>query len=212
MTMGMLIFGRSSHDTKKIVGGPDDGRVVRADESGEVVAALQAQLDAAHSVAAAEVEHARQHWLANQVVTRVRVVEQVKTGTFKSEDRYHDELTVDGETQRLSAGSAPARAEQLSRERFPAPKLSRVSVIPGERVRTWTGKWYTADDEVMLQPPDELAWEYGLPTGWILREMDTLIAQGWSLRHVGEDHGLYAGADAHDEAFVARIRYLFERA
>lgn len=69
----------------------------------------------------------------------------------------------------------------------------------------------TAADRTAIELPADMVWDWGYPVAAALAELDRLESQGWKIIHVSEDHGLYQGADANDEAYLTRVRYLLHR-
>lgn len=109
--------------------------------------------------------------------------------------------------------------ERLCDEAYPAPaETSRISARPVEPglaslVTTVTG--WAADlflppgqEPLELDPTD---FTYGFPIQEVTDTLNELADEGWSVVHVSEDRGLYAGNHAASDAYVTRARYLLER-
>ncbi len=53
--------------------------------------------------------------------------------------------------------------------------------------------------------------DHGGAVKWFDAEIGRARHEDRRLTHVSEDHGLYNGADAPNEAYLARVRYLLVR-
>jgi hypothetical protein len=77
-----------------------------------------------------------------------------------------------------------------------------------KEIREWRAEFIVPAEvsEIPIENAPRRGW--GFPITEALRELDRLEKQGWRIVHVSEDHGLYAGADTTDEAYLTRVRYL----
>jgi hypothetical protein len=79
-----------------------------------------------------------------------------------------------------------------------------------DRVRNWTALWAEAGTEVPLEV-DLSAWRHGAPLAGIAAVLTSYATAGWDVVAVHEDRGLYDGADANEESYPTRMRYLLAR-
>jgi hypothetical protein len=130
-----------------------------------------------------------------------------------------DRITYDnGETSEIETGTGREVARRYLQQRHPPPTReatdfeSWLKALPKEDLRAWEAHVYMPGEVKELDFDYEVEnWHYGVPITFVLRALDDLAATGWTILHVSEDQGLYAGADAADEAYPARIRYLLTR-
>lgn len=127
----------------------------------------------------------------------------------------YDEITVDGRTLRVDAGSVADFIDKEALRKYPdptkpstqRPEFEQWSRGNTKEKRTWRAELVTGAGGTPVEL-GKLEWQWGYPIAAALRELDRLEKQGWKLVHVSEDHGLYSGADTNDEAYLTRVRYL----
>ncbi|GLY36426.1 hypothetical protein Amsp01_024500 [Amycolatopsis sp. NBRC 101858] len=139
--------------------------------------------------------------------------------TWKERKRLagSERVTLDGVVHTVPAGQAERFIRDETARRFPA--LPKPETVPfdtwfqqnSEERRVWQGLFITADTTEAL--PGEIVTldDHGYPISEALGELNKRKQEGWRLVHVSEDHGLYNGADSHDEAYLTRVRYLLEK-
>jgi len=109
----------------------------------------------------------------------------------------------------VSAG--PFGGTSLSKEaatRFPRPVKAVVSCGPRVLRRTWRAELFVDGASLAIATPPDVDGAWGLPVDWVLAELEALERQGWTVLHVSEDRGIYAGRDCPEEALPTRVRYL----
>ena len=128
-----------------------------------------------------------------------------------------DEVTLDGQVFQVEAGKAQDFINAEASRRFPAivpPSTEEAwnfeSWYEGTKreVRQWRAELISLNGASEISLGEILRPDWGFPISEALRELDRLEKQGWRIVHVSEDHGLYAGADVPDEAYLTRVRYL----
>lgn len=77
--------------------------------------------------------------------------------------------------------------------------------------RGWGGTAYLPDGATERFSEDLGDWVYGAPLAGITRALNHFADEGWAVVSSSEDKGLYQGADARDESYPSRIRYLLGR-
>jgi hypothetical protein len=77
--------------------------------------------------------------------------------------------------------------------------------------RGWTAEFISGATKTPVDLTGVLWDTWGFPVATAMTLLDGLAAEGWRLLHVSEDHGLYSGADAANEAYLTRTRYLLTR-
>jgi len=127
----------------------------------------------------------------------------------------HDGITINGQAHKVAAGTADRFIDEEALRRHPdpqppsgqRPEFVQWSSSCTKEKRTWRAELITGSG---ITPLDvgTLNWNWGYPIAAAVRQLDLLEKQGWKLVHVSEDHGLYAGADTIDEAYLTRVRYL----
>jgi hypothetical protein len=129
-----------------------------------------------------------------------------------------DQVRIGDEAHHVPAGTAQDFLGEEAARRFPDPpapdKPADYSTWFSRKKhekRTWQATFVTDSDERPIELGSSLSWPWGFPVAAALRELNRLERDGWMLVHVSEDHGLYAGADATDEAYLTRVRYLLAR-
>jgi hypothetical protein len=103
-------------------------------------------------------------------------------------------------------------AEKVALERFPEPNLGNVAQATNggaEKVVVWAAGLYL-DGEYKALPAFQY-WTFGLPIEAVLKVLNELAAAGWSVVHVSEDRGLYAGVTNQTDSWVTKARYLLAR-
>jgi hypothetical protein len=125
------------------------------------------------------------------------------------------EIVADGKTIELTESQARDYHAKL-----PAPKPGYAPTPPFDpwwkyqekkRYRVWVAELITAAGTTPVDIGDAVRGRWGFPVQAAMRLLEQLGNEGWRLVHVSEDHGLYNGADARDEAYLARVRYLLSR-
>jgi hypothetical protein len=127
-----------------------------------------------------------------------------------------DRVTLADTTCDVPTGTAQRFIREQADDRYPDPQKpvprdfnSWYQQRAQER-RVWQGWFLTADAHE--QVTEEVGGgNHGFPMQDAMRELDKRQKEGWRLVHVSEDHGLYQGVDATDEAYLTRVRYLLER-
>ncbi len=129
-----------------------------------------------------------------------------------------DHVHIGDEAHQVPAGTAQDFLREEAARRFPDPptpdKPAKYAIWFSRKkhqTRTWQASFVTDTDERPIDLESPLSWAWGFPIAASLRELNRLEREGWTLVHVSEDHGLYAGADATDEAYLTRVRYLLSR-
>lgn len=209
MTFALLVFGRSRTDMSKVMDGTRE-ILVATSEVAEAKAAMEKDLLEARARELEAAASARREWV-RKADLRTNVEESIKTGTFRSEIRRHDEFQLNGVTERVSAGLGRRRLEELALKEFPEPGWKHVSVTAAESIRTWRATMFWPENREPIPTPENLDWEYGIPSSWIASELSRLELDGWTVLHTSEDHGLYKGEDAVDESFATRVKFLLHR-
>lgn len=217
MAYAMLTFGRAKVERYVVTAG-DTSRVVSAAEletvKRELTARDEAERMAEHEATVADAARRRAEWLA-KVSLEENVSEVVRLNSRETETTTYDVLTIDGARQIYPAGTARSALEAKLAKRFPdvPPPVAGVPVVVtnADPNRTWVGRLVQEGTTTTLVVPENLDWAFGLPAEWIVSELGRLEAEGWALVSTSEDHGLYTGADAPNEAFVTRARYLLHR-
>lgn len=77
--------------------------------------------------------------------------------------------------------------------------------------RGWACYVVSSDGEASRRQVEMSGTWSGVPLETITQQLNELGKDLWRVISVSEDRGLYLGADAHDESYPARIRYLLER-
>lgn len=127
----------------------------------------------------------------------------------------NDEITIEGRIHKVPAGTAEKFITEEMNRRHPEPEPPAEEWATFDywfnqkstEKRTWKAEFITGLHSEALKF-DALTWSWGYPVAAAMNELDRLTQDGWKLVHVSEDHGLYAGADVSDEAFLTRVRYL----
>ena len=184
--------------------------LVATSEVAEAKTEMEKELQEARTREQEATYSARREWI-RKAGLRENVEESIKTGTFRSELRRHDEFQLDGVTQRESAGQGRKRLEELALAKFPEPGFKHINVTAAESIRTWRATMFWPEKSEHIPTPENLDWEYGIPSSWIVVELSRLELDGWTVLHTSEDHGLYTGADALDESFATRVKFLLHR-
>lgn len=102
--------------------------------------------------------------------------------------------------------------EKVSLERFPEPNIGSVAQATqggAEKVVVWAAGLYLDGEYKAL--PVIPHWTFGLPIEGVLKVLNELAAKGWSVAHVSEDRGLYAGTTNQTDSWVTKARYLLTR-
>jgi len=102
--------------------------------------------------------------------------------------------------------------EEKALEKFPEPDVGGAAFKSGsgvEQVVIWTVGLYT--DGKYRQLPAFSSWSFGLPIEGVLAILNELAKKGWSVVHVSEDRGLYAGITNQTDSAVTTARYLLTR-
>jgi hypothetical protein len=126
-----------------------------------------------------------------------------------------DFVLIEERTHKIPKGTANRFIEEEAYRRYPDPQppsgkcsdFDQWFNINSKDKRTWKAEFIRGERSELLVF-DALDWSWGYPIAAAMRELDRLAREGWKLVHVSEDHGLYAGADAADEAYLTRVRYL----
>jgi hypothetical protein len=127
----------------------------------------------------------------------------------------NDEVIIEGRKHKVPAGTAEGFITTEAERRFPDPSSPDGVRLDFDQwfkskstdKRTWQAEFITGGYTESLEFEPQ-GWSWGYPIAAAMRELDRLARDGWKLVHISEDHGLYAGADAHDEAYLTRVRYL----
>jgi hypothetical protein len=128
-----------------------------------------------------------------------------------------DEVILNGQVVQVEPGKAEDFVDAEARRRFPVqepPSVGQASNFEQwyqgiqKEIREWRAEFIVPAEvaEIPIENAPRRGW--GFPITEALRELDRLEKQGWRIVHVSEDHGLYAGADTTDEAYLTRVRYL----
>jgi hypothetical protein len=191
MTFATLVVARVTYDAIQIdIGGTSSW----------------ARRDQAQSQYEAEVvgPHNKRHDEAMAVATRSRenhIERKIVRGA--ATDSQASILRANLETQAQRLFPDPVKTAPESFETWWARrKASR---------RSWLAEFVTSKESKNLPLDDNLDWKWGYPISAALGLLNDLQELGWSLRHVSEDHGLYVGADAAEEAYLTRVRYLLSQ-
>lgn len=102
--------------------------------------------------------------------------------------------------------------EKAALARFPEPSLGSVAQATDggtEKVVVWAAGLYLDGKHRAL--PVIAHWTFGLPIEGVLKILNELAAEGWSVAHVSEDRGLYAGNTNQTDSWVTKARYLLAR-
>lgn len=151
----------------------------------------------------------------------VRIDTNVKelrdTGGLRKKEVVFDRVTVVPERAlELEAGTGAGYIAKRRAESFPKPVRPQRQTFDtwfaneAELVRTWQAVFYTADQQTPLAVPEDSDYSWGFPIAFALGVLGRLAGEGWRLVHVSEDRGLYNGADAPDESYPTRVRYLLQ--
>lgn len=128
-----------------------------------------------------------------------------------------DEVDVDGQTYQVPPSTANDFIRAEFDRRYPATKKpageapnwpSWSTAADPKEVRTWAAYFIGPDGSSAIELPSDMSWDWGFPIQEALRQLNRLEQAGWKIVQVSEDHGLYTGADAANEAYLTRVRYL----
>lgn len=86
-----------------------------------------------------------------------------------------------------------------------------VAELNARELRGWACYAYPPSGGVERVDVEIKGWFGGAPLEAVTQVLNRLAADGWAVVATGEDKGLYAGADARNESYPARLRYLLER-
>ncbi|MHB1519609.1 MAG: hypothetical protein ACYCYQ_15250 [Acidimicrobiales bacterium] len=168
-----------------------------------------------HETAEGNVARQRDEFVTSAVVSKsVEVVKPV--GRFRKETVLVDVVEFKGRRFERPPGSGRHFVQAEAEKRFPnlpppdRPDFLAWWINSKEEVRTWQALLFTAEDELPVEFTVS-AWTWGYPTKGVLKLLDQLSSDGWNLVHVSEDRGLYTGADALNESYPTRARYLLEK-
>lgn len=137
---------------------------------------------------------------------------RVKQSGFLTPDLVIEEIHgPDGEMLTTVKGDAHVQIEDLAAKRFPDPTAYNLGPRGGTTVQTvaWAAGLYL--DGTYKRLPAFPHWAFGLPIENVLAVLNDLAAQGWSVAHVSEDRGLYAGLTNRTDSAVTTARYLLVR-
>ncbi len=104
--------------------------------------------------------------------------------------------------------------ETFRRIRGPAPDAWQFPTWRSEHIpkveqkRGWIGIAYHPDGREEQLAVDLLDWRYGAPLTGIAQILNKFSGQGWTVVSTSEDKGLYKGADAQQESYPSRMRFL----
>jgi hypothetical protein len=102
--------------------------------------------------------------------------------------------------------------EEAMLKRFPGPTVRTVAQKTQggtEKVVVWAAGLYLDGEHRAL--PAISNWTFGLPIEGVLKVLNELAAEGWTVAHVSEDRGLYAGNTNQTDSWVTKARYLLTR-
>ena len=128
-----------------------------------------------------------------------------------------DEITIAGTVHKVAPGKAEEFVAKEVARRFPEPvepsipdAFDKWFTQNSREKRTWHAELVTGEGSRRIGI-DDARQKWGFVIGAAMRELDRFERDGWTLVHVSEDHGLYAGADSPDEAYLTRVRYLLRK-
>ena len=137
---------------------------------------------------------------------------------FMNPDLVQEEVVApSGETIHVAqtrGGDHSGRIASAAQGQFPDPNLNAVvqengGYTPVKEIVVWAAGFYAGDEYKPL--PAFRYWDFGLPMEGILSVLNDLATEGWSVVHVSEDRGIYAGATNHTDSSVTTSRYLLVR-
>ena len=124
----------------------------------------------------------------------------------------------DGSSTECRAHDCDSRIEGAFRKTHGAPPVPSQpqqwrydSGAKVEERRGWIAIAYRPDGEEEQLNIDLSDWRGGVPLRGIAQTMNRFSADGWTVISTFEDKGLYRGADAQDESYPARMRFLLGR-
>jgi hypothetical protein len=128
---------------------------------------------------------------------------------------FADEVDIGDETFEVDPGTAKELITEVAEERHPDPEKPDVESFDAwfkreaKTIRTWRAELLTGEGVEPIDLPVDVRWGY--PVQGVMQILDELAREGWNLVHVSEDRGIYQGADAPEEAFLTRVRYLLQK-
>jgi hypothetical protein len=166
--------------------------------------------------------HVSAAWKRQQAALADLIKEWKQKAVVRDRGRraYYQEVVINGEVFQSQPGQADQVIVRQATQRFvqehgelgnPPLPFPQWFLTRRKEVRSWRAEMVTASDRTAIELPADLAWDWGYPVAAALAELDRLEIEGWKITHVSEDHGLYQGADATEEAFLTRVRYLLHR-
>lgn len=173
----------------------------------------QKPLEDARSAERREWERAVEAQLAG---VTIRLVQRIAANRYSTEE--FDQVTFsDGTTLKAPVGKGHESARKHVEARLTTPERpvefdAWRRKLRKDILRTWQAHLFVRGTTSPLAFDEEkYGWSYGYPITFAQEQLNTMAASGWSVVHVSEDHGLYKGTDASDEAYPARVRYLLVR-
>ncbi len=125
---------------------------------------------------------------------------------------YRDIVDADGMRFGDAGGDNESQISAEAQRRFPDPtpeSLFNVSKTSVTETVVWAVGLYLEGKYERLPAFED--WAFGLPIKDLLVVLNDLVQQGWSVAHVSEDRGLYAGTTNNTDSSVTTARYLLVR-
>ena len=176
---------------------------------------IEAPLRAAYQAAKEEAAERQRTFIHHAVVNEALEVKR-DTGRLMKEKMHIDEVQIGDQIFEVQAGNGREFVEIEAKRNIPDPDPPDIPAYSSwydsnkRDVRTWRVELHTAEGSVPLSF-DAGNWSWGYPIQGALSLLDQLDSDGWQVLHISEDHGLYRGADAQDESYPTRVRYLLRR-
>jgi hypothetical protein len=209
-----LVFGRVKFEAVKIASNGKTRFLDVTDARAEYERGPGAEA-AAHAVAVKAVHEQRKAFVASATVKPGITVKR-DTGGLRKASVIVDQVSVGGLVREVPPGEAQKFLQDEATRRFPTPSPPGHSSFEAwfqdnkKTVRTWRAQFISDAAVRECELPPDLNWDWGFPIAVAMSELNRVAEDGWTLVHVSEDHGLYAGADAMDESYPVRVRYLLQ--
>ena len=172
--------------------------------------------DEEHAVALKQHEAAL-HKFDESVTVSKGVEIRRDTGGLRKSKVLIDEVFIGRTRHEVEAGRATHFVSEERDKQHPAPRRPEIPTYESwfkskaAEHRTWRAELITSSGSKAIALPEPFDWSWGFPIAVAIDLLEGLEQEGWKLVSVSEDRGLYSGADATNESYPTRVRYLLHQ-
>jgi len=212
-----LVVGRVKYRAVKVTDG-GTLRYVKSDEAGSEYYRCNVLEPAKKKEADEENTYRRQVKTFNESLTINPGIEIKRDiGKMKRARVLIDEVIIGTKRYMPDAGTGEAFVADLRKKacpepsREPVPNFDQWFKTNSTEHRSWAAAFLDSAHELSIDLPADVNYAWGFPSIVVHGLLERFTTEGWRLVHVSEDRGLYEGADARNESYPARVRYLLEK-